>query len=115
MDPRLGGERIAAIGQRCVTQFLELVQRGKFSLKSLLQISFGIGRDLALREIETERRQGCDNDHHRGEQPSAKARYLFVSRLVRGAHGKSTRSVCPFFKSTGFSRVVLLSIHALTV
>jgi hypothetical protein len=68
-----------------------------------------------LCQIKTETCQRCDDDHHGGKQSGAKARYAFVSRLLRGTHWKSTWSVSPFFNSTGFSRVVLLSIHAFSV
>src|SRR6478672_12805333 len=105
MNPRLGCERVAAIGQCCVTKLLEFVQRRKFRLKDRLQISLCIGRHLALRKIKTETGQRCDDDHHGDKQSSAKARYAFVSRLLRGTHGKSTWNVSPFFNSTGFSRV----------
>src|ERR1043166_2146329 len=91
------------------------MQRRKFSLKILLQISLRIGGDFALRQIKTKSGQRCHDDHHRGEQASSKARYTFVPRLDRGVHGKSTCSVWPLLNSTGFSRVVLLSIHAFSV
>src|SRR5439155_527957 len=42
-------------------------------------------------------------------------RRLLRRRFLPGTHGKSTWNVSPFFNSTGFSRVVLLSIHALRV
>src|SRR5205823_6032996 len=43
----------------------------------------------------------------------SKARHFFISPLNCGTHGKSTRTVCPFFKSIGLSLIVLLLIHAL--
>src|SRR5438552_3233687 len=91
------------------------VQRRKFTLKNRLHISLCIGRDLALCQIKTESGQRCYDEHHGGKQSGAKARYAFVSRWNSRAHGKSTWSVWPLFNSTGFSRVVLLSIHALRV
>src|SRR5213594_3702555 len=113
MNPRPGRERVAAIRQRSVAEFLEFVQRRKFGPENLLQVSLCIGRHLALCQIKTETGQRRYDNHHGGKQSSAKARYAFVSRLLRGTHGKSTWNVSPFFNSTGLSRVVLLSIHAL--
>ena len=115
MNPGLGRKRVAAIGQRSVAKFLEAVHRRKFGLKTLLQIAFCVGGHLLLCQIKAETSQRCYDDHHGGKQLSAKARDAFVSRLLRGTHGKSTWSVWPLFNSTGFSRVVLLSIHALSV
>jgi hypothetical protein len=50
------------------------VQRRKFSAKILLQISFCIDGDLALREIEAKHGHSSDNNYHGSEQPNAKAR-----------------------------------------
>src|SRR5205814_9341987 len=91
------------------------MQRGKLRLEILLQISFRVRCDFALCEVETKSSQRCDDDHYGGEQPGSKACYTFVSGLTRRSHGKSTCSVWPFVSSTGFSRVVLLSIQALSV
>src|SRR5438093_12563446 len=91
------------------------MQRGKLRLEILLQISFRVGCDFALCEVETKSSQRCDDDHYGGEQPGSKACYTFVSGLNRRSHGKSTCSVWPFFSSTCFSGVVLLSIHSLSV
>ena len=115
MDPWLRRKHVAALRQGRVTQLFELVQRGYLRLEILLQILFGVGRDLPLRQVKTESGQRYYDDHYRGEQTSSKACYAFVSRLNCRPHGKSTRSVWPFFNSTAFSRVVLLSIQALSV
>src|SRR5262249_39251954 len=89
--------------------------RRKLGLKGLFQIPLRVGCDFALCQVKAERSQGCDDHHDGGEQAGAKARHLFVSHFAVGTHGKSTCSVWPFFKSTGFSRVVLLSTHAFSV
>src|SRR5215510_4096149 len=115
MNPRLRCEFVAAVRERGVTQFLEFVYRGKLRLECLLQVSLRVRGDPALCKIKSESSQRCDDHHDRGKQSGAKASYLFVSRFTRGSHGKSTCSVWPSFKSTGFSRVVLLSIHAFSV
>ena len=115
MNPGFGGQRVATIRQSTVAKLLKFVQGRKFILKNLLQVSFCISGDFALRQIKTESGQRRDNDHHRGEQSSAKARYAFIPCFNGGAHGKSTCSVWPFFTSTAFSLVVLLSIHAFSV
>src|SRR5439155_20203600 len=111
----LGNERVATIGQSRLTQPLELLRRREFRLKDRIQISLCTGRHLAQCQIKPETAQRFDDDHNGDNQSSAKARYAFVSRLLRGTHGKSTWNVSPFFNSTGFSRVVLLSIHAFSV
>src|SRR5262245_53018288 len=115
MDPWLGRKHLAAFRQSCMAKFFELVQRRNFGLEILLQISFRVGRDFALCQIEAKGSQRCHDNHYRGEQPRSKACYTFVSSLDRRSHGKSTCSVSPSFNSTGFSSVVLLSIQAFSV
>ena len=115
VNSRLVYERIAAIRERGVAQFVDFVHRRKLGPKCLLQVSLSVGGDSALCQIKPECSQRCNDHHDRGEQSGAKARDPFVSRCTRGAHGKSTCSVCPSFNSTGFWRVVLLSIHAFSV
>src|SRR5262249_2956338 len=115
MNPRLARQRVATIRQSSVAKLLEFVQGGKFILKNLLQVSFCISGDFALRQVKTESGQRRDDHHHRCEQSSPKARYAFISCFNGGAHGKSTCSVWPFFTSTAFSLVFLLSIHAFSV
>ena len=50
--------------------------------------------------------------HHHGEQQTRPVMADALAGCHRPAHGKSTCVVAPFFSSTGFSRVVLLLIHA---
>src|SRR5882762_9712991 len=115
MNPRFPCECIAAVREGGVAQFLEFVHRRKLCLERFLQVSFCVRGDSALRKIEPERSQRCHNHHDGREQSGAKTPHLFVSRFIRGPHGNSTCSVWPSFNSTGFSRVVLLSIHAFSV
>src|SRR4030095_84987 len=115
MNPRLRRERVAAVRERGVAQFLEFVHRRKLGLERLLQVSLRVRGDPALCQIKAERSQRCYDHHDRGEQSGAKAPYLSVSRFTRGSHGKSTCSGWPSPNFTGFSRVVLLSIHAFSV
>ena len=98
--------------QRSLPQFFHIVQRGKFRLKILLQISSCVRHDFALREVKTERGQRCHDDHHGCKQFGAETGHAFLAWLNRGAHGKSTGNTSPLFKCTGFSSVVLLSIQA---
>src|SRR5206468_2846911 len=81
MDPWLGSKDVAAFRQGCMAQFFDLVQRGNLGLEVLLQISFRVGGDLALRQVKTKCGQRYYDNHYRGEQPSSKACYTFVSRL----------------------------------
>jgi len=68
--------------------------------------------EAALRKKESRSCDCRDHEHHRQQKlhPEASA----ISRSHR-LHGKSTWAVWPFFRSTGFSRVVLLLTHALSV
>src|SRR6266478_2911922 len=93
MNRAVGRERVAAIRQRRVAEFLEFVQRRKFSLKNLLQVSLCICRHLALCQIKTETGQRRYDDHHGGKHSSAKAHYAFVSRFLRGTHRSEERRV----------------------
>src|SRR4030095_2222702 len=115
MNPRLCCEFATAVRERGVAQFLEFIHRRKLGLKRLVQVSVRIRGDLELCKIKAESSHCCYDHHDRGEQPGAKTPYFFISRFTLGFHGKSTCSVWPFLNSTGFSRVVLLSIHAFSV
>ena len=66
-----------------MAQFFDFVQRGNLGLEVLLQSSFRVGGDLALRQVKTKCGQRYYDNHYRGEQPSSKACYTFVSRLDR--------------------------------
>jgi hypothetical protein len=66
------------------------MQRGNFGLEIPLQISFRVGCDFALRQVETKSSQSCDDHHDGGEEPSSKACHTFVSGLNRRSHWKST-------------------------
>ena len=83
MDPWLGSKDVAALRQGCMAHFFDLVQRRNLGLEVLLQISFRVGGDLALRQVKTKCSQCYYDNHYRGEQPSSKACYTFASRLDR--------------------------------
>src|SRR5436305_12381279 len=114
MNPRFSCQCIAPVRKGSVAQFLEFVNRRQLGLERLLQIAFRVRSDPALGKIKSERRQRCHDDHDGGKQSGAKAPYLIVSRFIWDSHGSSTCSVWPSRSSTGFSRVVLLSTHALS-
>src|SRR4029077_6859228 len=93
VNPWLGYERVAAVRERGVAQFLDFLHRSKLGLKCLLQASLRVGGDSALCQIKPERSQRCYDYHDRGEQSGAKASDLLASRRSPGAHGKSMCSV----------------------
>src|SRR5712691_9874703 len=115
MDARFRRERAATFDQRGAPQLLQFVQRRKFGLKILLQRALGICRDIALGKIKTQGRYARNDQHHRRGEPRPETRWPAFFFTPRPDHGKSRCTVAPLFSSTGFSSVVLLSIHALSV
>ena len=98
-----------------MAQLLDFVQPRKLGLKILPRIALCARRDGTLSQIKSENRQRGNHQHHRGQQFRPETHHAAFACLDRRIHGKSTCSVAPLFRSTLFSRVVLLSIHALSV
>ena len=115
MDARVRCQGAAAFGQRGSPQVLQFVQRRELGLEILLQRALGVRGAIALGNIEPERRDRGNHHHHRRRKSSPKSRDSVSTAFACFDHGKSTRIVSPLFSSTGFSSVVLLSVHALSV
>src|SRR5262249_55887833 len=98
-----------------IAQVLEAVKRIQFELEIPPEISLRILRQTFLREINAQRRQARDEQHHRDEQLDAEATNAWGPTVGGQAHGRLTCKVAPSFRSTGCSRVVLLLTQALIV
>ena len=68
-----------------------------------------------LCEIENQRSDGKDDEHHRHEQLAAEARDARFALRVARVHGKSTRKLAPLFNSIDRSSVVALFVQAFNV
>src|SRR5262249_36537704 len=114
MNAWIGRERPTTFRDCGMAQCQELIQGGNFRPEILSQSSCGIPLNVALSEVKSQSRYRSDHKHHgRGKLCPKSGDLVFVGAASHN-HGKSTCAVAPFFNSTGCSRVVLLSIQALS-
>ena len=66
-------ERLAASGDFRVAQFLDVVERGEFTLKLVLKLAPHAGRSILLRKKNSRNSHRRDDEAHRDEQLPAEA------------------------------------------